>query len=337
MPKSDSQLMRDHINLLMEGEQIAEQRPMGLLRSLNLQVQKAFGAGGADTQLWSGNYANSIYADWRRQKEPGDTGRDFIGWYSKSQATSDVQRVEDSFIYRIVFKVTQGKLDDVISDQQVSQIARELAKVTARQHLGLTHRLTSASTPEQREQAMQILQQFIPYVHNRIVQNRLNLKTIASYLVRVAQLPPVAVNRAFRSYAAMIQQGKLQLGGITAADFKFNNTKPITDPHKINALIPILDDFVLACVIHAASANSTTGSVGAPSTAGRAATRSSRPSAQSQAQSQAQPATGLPQGVTLNPYLTSQLKKTLPTDGSGATLPPNLVTLLVQALSKVSP
>jgi hypothetical protein len=324
MPKSDADLMRDHINLLMEDAQIAEQRPMGLLRSLNLQVQKAFGAGGADTQLWSGNYANSIYVDWRKQAPPGATGEDFIGWYSKSRTTSDVQLVEDSFIRRIVFKAMQGKLDDVITDQQVSQIAHELAKVTARQHLGMTHRLTSASTPEQRDQAMQILQQFIPHVHELIARNQLSFRFIHNWLVNVGKLPSSAVQRAFVQYAKMIQQGKLNLGGISHTDFNRTNRVPITDAHNINALIPILDDFVLACVINAHRQP-----VGTK-------TSNATPSPQKSTSAAASPASsatvGPPPAVTLSATLADELKKLIPTNASSVTLPPRVTNLLKAAL-----
>jgi hypothetical protein len=245
MAKSDAELMRDHINLLMEGEQIAEQRPMGLLRSLNLQVQKAFNTQGADTQLWSGNYANAIYTNWIKQAPPESTGDDFIDWYSQSKATSDVQRVEDAFIRSIVVKHMNGRTEDPITKAQASKIANDLAMTTARHALGMTRRFLNMSTPQQRDQAVQILQRMLSLLQPRIQSGGVSLAMIGRYLTVDEKLNKQAVKKGFNTYYRAL---KGMFPGYSASEFGPDN-RTMLNSEQLAALIPSLDDLLLICVI----------------------------------------------------------------------------------------
>lgn len=251
MAKNDAELMRKSLQIVQENQVLDEQKPMSMLQALALQAKKAFNVSGADTPLWIGNYANSIYSSWLKQAPENATGEDFIGWFSQSKETGTVSRVEDSFIRRIVFKHTKGNLDEPITKQQVGAIAKELATITGRQALGMTHKLTSKSTPQQRAQAMEILNTLIPSLQARAKAGRLSLNWIYRWLKQFGNVPDTAIKKAFSTYAKMIQQGKLNLAGFTPADFKFSNTNSIVNPAELDALIPIIDDFILAVVIHA--------------------------------------------------------------------------------------
>lgn len=242
MANNDAQLMRQMLNRLESAQVIHEQKPMNWLQGLKLQATKPF-IQGADTQLWSGNYANSIYKGWMAAASKDATGEDFIGWYSQSPQTSDVARVEDSFIRRVVYKVTSGKLNEPLTKEQVGQIAKDLADVTAKQALGMTHKLTTKSTPEQREKAMKILQTLTDKMAQPISSGTLSLNWIAKNLSVQHQIPPAAVRLGFYNFNKSLLRTPLpHFTTISARD------RSILSAEQISSLIPVIDNLILAVV-----------------------------------------------------------------------------------------
>lgn len=244
MAKNDAELIRKSLKAIEDPQSVLQEAaPMNWRKALELQLKSAFQRPGAETQLWIGNYANSIYKAWIRQSQPEDTGEDFIGWFSKSPKTGSVDIIESPFIHKIVYQATQGKLDQPLTKQQVETIAKNIATITLRQSMGLTHKLTTRSTPEQRQQALDLLQKLMPYLQQKKASGSLSLAWIAQRLHSLGQFTPANIQKAFKYFYKQLRVPLAHFTGLNSAD----TTKLTND--QVDSLIPILDDLILTVVI----------------------------------------------------------------------------------------
>ena len=260
MSNADSQFMRQMLTRLEHTEAatdvVEEGSPMGLLRALQLQITRPF-VQGADTQIWSGNYANSLYSGWKKIATPDATGNDFVNWSSGIKGNTNLKPGQNpvdplgaKLTQRIVWKVTGGKMNEPLSLQMASKICNEVATETAKAHLRIAGKLKTMGGPQAQETTVKILQELGPELVKLMsnTNQNLTLKMLSHQLQQSQyQISDAALNRGFVNYYRILKASGNTLGW-DQTTFVYNSGVALTPMQKIE-LIPILDELILSVVM----------------------------------------------------------------------------------------
>lgn len=252
MTKSNAEQLRELLNIVDEGSTTkvneAFGQPVGLLKQLSLSLASAFDPS-KQWKLITGNYANQLYALWKKSAPPEATGEDLVGWFETNKSTGFGPGASDlnfKTLNYIVSKATNGDLNKVLTNDQLQTIFLQLSEAVARQLRGFTQKLMQQATKEQQDQVLMMLPALQKFIYAR--KNSITLKSIAYWIEdNVTGVVIGDVANAFKKWQTAMPRLSAA-SAVLPEPFTVANVRPL-NAVELSAVLAILDEILLQVIM----------------------------------------------------------------------------------------